>query len=111
MTELTVVTDYLASLPRAFILWMDVDLDAYVDLIEDLKADYFITNYDDVLPAVEIPLARHLLMLAQANVVVLPDTWWTEVIGHQIMQIAGWLGCKFMDYEGTPIETLSLVRT
>lgn len=96
--------------PRpAYILWLDVDEDAISDLCDDLeKADHFVVNRFMWKPADEVPLREHLGMLAVSEVIVLPNTWWTSVVGHQLVQIAGWLGCEFIDYEGSPIETVSL---
>lgn len=107
-TELAVVTDHLAGLPNLFIYWADVDLDAYMELLEDCKADYFIVNWHDVLPAAEQELRYLIHMVTVADVVMIPDTWWTEVKAHQVIHVAGWFGCKLLNYEGTPIETASL---
>lgn len=104
MTELTLVSDHLASLPRLYVFWTDIDLDAFIDIVEDAKGDYFVLNFNDIEPAEETDLRRHLQVMSQADWVMWPSTWWTSVLGHQLMQVAGWMGCKFLDYEGTPIE-------
>lgn len=105
---LRAVNNHLAGLPKLFIYWADIDLDAYMELLEDCMADYFIVNYHDVLPAADLDLRYLLHMVTVADVVMLPDTWWTEVKAHQVVQVAGWFGCKLLDYEGTPVETVSL---
>ena len=92
----------------AFVLWLDIDEDAFSNLVSDLEvADFMVINDFDYRPADDIGLRDHLQSLAAAHTFVMPDTWWTSLVGQQLVQVASWLGMEFMDYEGTPIEKVT----
>lgn len=110
MTHLYAVTEREAARPRVVVVWTDEwDHEDFTAVVNVLTAqDYRVMNDVDTFPADEIPLRDWLCLMTSATHIALPHTWWTSATAHQLVQVAGWLAVKFIDYEGTTIPTASL---
>lgn len=110
MTTLYEVTEYEAARPRALVVWTDPweqeDFDALVRTL--VQQEYRVLNHRDEMPTDEYGIRDLLGFLVSTTHLVLPDTWWTSTTAHQVVQVCGWLGTKFIDFEGTVIPTASL---
>ena len=94
--------------PRAFVFWpAEDDMGWFDHVVQEFKAgDYFVVNEYDERPADQIELRSHLVALSASDALVLPPTWWASMVGHQITQIASWLGIPFLNEAGDPIPTI-----
>lgn len=110
MSNLFAVTDYEANRPRVLVLWTDPwDFERFDEVCAELNMqEYRVLNVADEVPSDEVDLKDYLKALASATHISLPSTWWTSVVAHQLVQVAGWLGLSFLDHEGREVPTLSL---
>jgi hypothetical protein len=105
---LYVVTDEIASQRRAYVVGLDqIDFATAVTGLED--NGWSVINGDEDRLADEVTLREHLVFLATADDLVIPNTWWSSVTAMQLVQIAGWINVPLISAElGTRIETLSM---
>lgn len=103
-----VLTAEEAKKPRALVVWLQpstmADFDDAVVVLRE--KGYRVLNDSDEVPVDHLTLRDFLVELSDATHLCLPSTWWTSVVAHQLVTIAGWVGIKLIDDTGAPIETV-----
>lgn len=105
--HLTLVDDDYIGLPRAYVLWLGDEDDDFDEAIVALTRTYNVVNESAESPVDEIDMRVHLRCLADADVLVLQEHWWTSATAYQLVTIAGWSQIQLITPEGAKIATVS----
>lgn len=107
--HLTIVDEAYQAPRRAYVLMLDVlegtELIARLD-----EQDLVVINGDEDRLADEVDLRVHLMGLAVADDLYLPNDWWTSATAHQLVTIASWMRLPYRSYTGERIDVASAAR-
>lgn len=79
--------------------------EALVTDISELQAMGFeVVNHDEERDVDAISPRTHLLGMSQASHLMLPQAWWVSVLAQQLTTVAAWIGMRFVNEYGDPIE-------
>ena len=104
--RLRVVDEPYTASRRASVLAIDAfDFAQDVTRLED--QGLIVINADEDRLVDEVDLRLHVQCLAVADDIVLPDTWWTSSVAHQLVTLAGWMRLRFITVNGVEIPTVA----